>query len=100
MGNRCRWPRRVVCLLLPLLLFLGSACKARPNEEECLQALENTIRLRARGRLTDEQVRSLSRTTLSRQMARKICVEERSRDSVRCEMEAGSLEELARCQTL
>ncbi|MCR9144151.1 MAG: hypothetical protein NXI24_18025 [bacterium] len=79
------------------LAFAG-ACTERPSQEECLQSLENFLRLNTGSILSDEEIAKMAREAMSQNMASRVCVENKSRTRVLCEIAARNLSELRACE--
>lgn len=88
----------LVCLLLVLLL---GACKGKPSEEECQASFENFVRLQSMDKPLEMQQMMLdaARSPDSRKMA-AVCVKNKSRERVLCEIKAKRLPDLSDCTGL
>ncbi|MEQ9364085.1 MAG: hypothetical protein RIF32_07580 [Leptospirales bacterium] len=86
----------ICCAVLGLLCFVG-ACTERPSEEECVQSLENFLRLNTGDILSEAEISKMAREAMSRDMASQVCRKNKSRERVLCEIQAESLEKLKAC---
>lgn len=89
---------RFACVILLMIgIGLSGGCTERPTEEECLRSFENFLRLNTGEILSEEDIAKMSREAMSREMASQVCVKNKSRARVLCEIKAQSLTELKSC---
>ena len=85
--------------LLVILLLLS--CNRKPTEEECQESFENFVRLQSIDRPIEVQKMMLdaARSPDARKMA-AVCVKNKSRARVLCEIKAKRLPDLSDCTGL
>lgn len=88
-------------LLLPCMLLFVGACKGKPTEQECQQSFENFVRLQSIDRPAEERRMLLeaARSPDAQKMA-GVCVKNKSRARVLCEINAKRLPDLSDCTGL
>jgi LipL41-expression chaperone Lep len=88
-------------LLVCLALLAIASCSRKPTEEECQESFENFVRLQSIDRPIEVQKMMLdsARSPEARKMA-AVCVKNKSRARVLCEIKAKRLPDLSDCTGL
>lgn len=93
------------CLLrfvsVSLIFLVAAGCSRKPTEDECQQSFENFVRLQSSDRPLEMQQQMLdaARSPDARKMA-AVCVKNKSRARVLCEIKAKRLPDLSDCTGL
>jgi len=86
-------------LAFAFLTLAVCSCRTKPNEAECIQSLENFLRLTMEGDPGLDSALESAHGPASAKLARK-CVENKTRKRVLCEINAKRLPDLSDCTAL